>query len=374
MAPRCTALGLFCAALLLAPSPSDCEPRRRSRDPGEGAAAGAASGNPEMAGGLAAAVERPEEFARRLLHPHNLSSFYTEVWGREARHFSRSEELPLHNADLLPTEPQSAMRSFVGSCVSVMEATRGQALQAHKDISLLRKGNMPKNAEYPSVPPAVVDENLEAGYSIVVNWMQFRWPAVAQLAEAFEAVFGHQTNINLYYTPGNEQAFPLHYDETDVFVLQLSGSKVWALHEKAVPFARTDEKRLSDGALKKFGVAREHTMQPGDMLYIPRGVPHTARNLRSDAPSSHLTVGTHADLWQTVEGWLHRAVVRWLAVVAQSDQKVRASASKLVSRAPPIRARARTVCLLRPRRGPGTRRPPARQTQHSRICRGSSTV
>ena len=191
---------------------------------------------------------------------------------------------------------------------------------------------MPKNAEYPSIPSAVINKTLDKGYSIVVNWMQFRWPAVAQLAEAFEAVFGHQTNVNLYHTPGNEQAFPLHYDETDVFVLQLSGSKVWSLHESALPFARTDEKRLSDQALGKFEVVREQTMNPGDMLYIPRGVPHTAQNLRSDAPSSHLTVGLHVDLWQTVEGWMHRAVVHWLGSSAASETKIQASASKLASR------------------------------------------
>ncbi len=318
------ALGLGCALLLARPSLSTSELQDRR-------GAGASDGE-TMEGGLAAVLERPAEFVSRLLHPYNLTGFYTEVWGRETHHFSRSASLPFHNADLLPTEPQSAIRSFVGRCVSVTETTRGEALQAHKDISLLRSGHMPKNAEYPSIPPAVIDETLEDGYSIVVNWMQFRWPAVAQLAEAFDAVFGHQTNVNLYHTPGNEQAFPLHYDETDVFVLQLSGSKVWKLHEPALAFARTDEKRLSDQALQEFGVVKEEEMNPGDMLYIPRGVPHTARNLRADAPSSHLTVGLHVDLWQTIEGWMHRAVVHWLASEAAADTKIQAGASKLASK------------------------------------------
>jgi uncharacterized RmlC-like cupin family protein len=30
------------------------------------------------------------------------------------------------------------------------------------------------------------------------------------------------------------------------------------------------------------------------MLYIPRGVPHTARNLRRNLASSHLTIGAPA--------------------------------------------------------------------------------
>ena len=319
------AFGLGCA-LLLATTPSESrQPRGRRR----------LAGFPEtMEGGLAAVLEQPREFARRLLHPHDLSGFYAEVWGRETHHFSRSETLPLHNADLVPAEPQSALRSFIAGCVSVMEGKRGEALQAHVDIRLLRPEHTQKNADYPSVPPAAIDEILEEGYPIVVNAMQFRWPAVAQLAEAMEAVFGHRTNISLHHTQGSLHHIPaaLQYDENDVFVLQLSGSTVWAVHEPALPFARTDEKRRLAQELQGLGVLKDQTMSPGDMLYIPRGVPHTTRNLRNDAPSTHLTISLHVDLWQTIEGWLHRAVVHWLASETASNKKLLASIAQLASR------------------------------------------
>ena len=57
-----------------------------------------------MEGGLASVLERPpEEFARRLLHPFNLTGFRAEIWGREPRHFARSaNQLSHHNDDLLP--------------------------------------------------------------------------------------------------------------------------------------------------------------------------------------------------------------------------------------------------------------------------------
>ena len=322
------ALGLVCA-LVLAPSPSESrQPRGRRR------LAGSAT---TMEGGLAAVLEQPRKFARRLLHPYDLPGFYAEVWGRETHHFWRSEALPLHNADLVPTEPQSALRSFIGGCVSVTEGARGEALQVHEDIRLLQPEHMRENPDDPRVTPAVIDKTLEKGYSIVVNAMEFRWPAVAQLAEAIEAVFGHRTNISLHHTPGSlhQTPPPPHYDDTDVFVLQLSGSTLWSVHEPALPFARTDEKRLSDQALQGLGVVKDQAMSPGDMLYIPRGVPHTTRNLRSDAPSSHLTVSLHVDLWQTIEGWLHRAAVHWLASSAASDIKLQASTTQLASRLDP---------------------------------------
>ena len=60
---------------------------------------------------------------------------------------------------------------------------------------------------------------------MVINWMQFRSSPVAQLAEIFDNIFGHHTSINLYHTPVSEQAFLLHYDETDVFVLFVLGRR-----------------------------------------------------------------------------------------------------------------------------------------------------
>ena len=268
---------------------------------GGGGAAGADLG---MDGGLAAALERPDEFVRRLLHPYDLATFRSEIWGSEAHYFARSASLSHHNADLVPFgQSEAGMHNFVSSCVSATEDNRGKHLQERKDITLVKRGSAPTVARFkgskaeaaklppaPNIPPPVVAANLEAGYSMVLNWMQYRSSPTAQLAEAFEAVFGHYTNINMYHTPGDEQAFLLHYDETDVFVLQLAGSKEWAVHEPAVRFARSDEARLADEPLSKYKEVASHTMSPGDMLYIPRGVPHTARNLRSDAVSTHITV------------------------------------------------------------------------------------
>jgi hypothetical protein len=46
-----------------------------------------------------------------------------------------------------------------------------------------------------------------------------------------EAALGYRVNVNMYHTPGGEQAFDLHYDETEVFVLQLRGRKIWTVYE-----------------------------------------------------------------------------------------------------------------------------------------------
>ena len=106
----------------------------------------------------------------------------------------------------------------------------------------------------------------------------------------------------------------------------MAGSKVWSLYSPAIPHARSDEARLDETELATLPdgsdrpVEQEVVMKAGDMLYIPRGVPHTARNLRRHLSSTHLTVGTHVYLWQTLEGWAHRAAVLWLQRNRASSQ------------------------------------------------------
>lgn len=59
----------------------------------------------------------------------------------------------------------------------------------------------------------------------------------------------------------------MHYDDTDVFILQLAGSKVWSVHGVALPFARTDETRIEEQVLLEHPtagvVAQEYTMRAG---------------------------------------------------------------------------------------------------------------
>lgn len=59
----------------------------------------------------------------------------------------------------------------------------------------------------------------------------------------------------------------MHYDDTDVFILQLAGSKVWSVHGVALPFARTDETRIEEQVLLEHPtagvIAQEYTMRAG---------------------------------------------------------------------------------------------------------------
>eukprot|EP01051_Picozoa_sp_SAG22_P004036 SAG22_NODE_207_length_15278_cov_4.056855_13_plen_603_part_00 len=309
---------------------------------------GRASAPGHFDGGLAAVLEQPTDFIVRLLHPDDLQAFYAHTWGSKPRHFARSGDFPRHNADLLPTDSSEAIAGWLKGCVSVHASTRGGLLQEKVDLTLVRQGTAPSEAILgratvpggvvaPSLTPEMVGAALANGFSMVVNWMQMRSPQVAQLGEAFETVFGQQVSVNMYHTPSQEQAFALHYDEEDVFVLQLSGAKRWTVNEIAVPFARGDDGGLlGDVLAERTQKLADYTLRPGDLLYIPRGTPHAARNLDTTAASTHLTVGLHTFIWQTVEGWLHRAVMHFFAAGggAGHGRQLRLSLAKLESWTP----------------------------------------
>ena len=76
---------------------------------------------------------------------------------------------------------------------------------------------------------AVVQRLMQEGATLVANAVDESLGEVAKLAEEFEAVFDVSVGVNVYATRGDQQAFDAHWDEHDVFVVQVRGSKNWCV-------------------------------------------------------------------------------------------------------------------------------------------------
>lgn len=102
---------------------------------------------------------------------------------------------------------------------------------------------------------------------------------------------------NAYFTPPSARGFDAHYDDHDVLVLQLAGSKRWRVYGEAVKWPRKPmNPSLPAGS---FGPnAQELTLQTGDVLYLPRGFAHEAAS--ADEASLHLTLSIQAATWSDV--------------------------------------------------------------------------
>ncbi len=135
---------------------------------------------------------------------------------------------------------------------------------------------------------------VQAGFTLIVNRLEFRWTAIAQLCRNLEAALNHRVSANLYYTPPDSQGFSPHYDTHDVLVLQLAGSKLWRLYHRAqlLPLADAD---VVVARASLSAPVEEKILNAGDLLYLPRGQVHEA--LTAGGASLHLTVGIYALCW-----------------------------------------------------------------------------
>jgi ribosomal protein L16 Arg81 hydroxylase len=116
------------------------------------------------------------------------------------------------------------------------------------------------------------------------------------------AIFCANVGVNAYLTPQASQAFPTHIDDHDVVILQVYGEKIWHLYELTMlPIERLEFQRHL-AFTSAWGKSRLQTpeiaeirLRPGDVLYVPRGMPHHA--LARDSTSLHLTFSVVPLFW-----------------------------------------------------------------------------
>jgi hypothetical protein len=130
----------------------------------------------------------------------------------------------------------------------------------------------------------------DAGGSLVVSQFHEMHAPLAQFCRGLEKVFLHPVQANIYLTPPGAQGFRVHFDTHDVLVMQVSGAKSWRVWDD-IPFPLPS--RATPWANKQSPAGTPHalTLNPGDALYLPRGVMHEAAAQSGDAPSLHITLG-----------------------------------------------------------------------------------
>ena len=158
------------------------------------------------------------------------------------------------------------------------------------------------------------------GSTVVLQALHRLWPPVLDLATALGAELGHPVQANAYVTPPQSRGFSAHYDVHDVFVLQLAGSKHWTVHApvhadplRGQPW--TDHGAAVAARARDDEPVLDTVLDPGDVLYLPRGWLHSATAL--GGVSAHLTIGVHV-----VTDY---ALVEALTAVVARDPALRAS-------------------------------------------------
>jgi hypothetical protein len=131
---------------------------------------------------------------------------------------------------------------------------------------------------------------MAGGATLVLNRLEGCSTSAQTLCHDVERYTGFPTTGNGYITFGGKGTFGQHWDVHDVFAVQLIGRKRWRVYEPT--FAYPLSTHGSDQAQSRCPPTPvlDCVLEPGDLLYIPRGWWHQATPL--DEPSFHLSVAT----------------------------------------------------------------------------------
>uniref|UniRef100_A0A8P0SWS1 Bifunctional lysine-specific demethylase and histidyl-hydroxylase n=1 Tax=Canis lupus familiaris TaxID=9615 RepID=A0A8P0SWS1_CANLF len=287
--------------------PKAAEPPGRGSDQGPGPCkrAKAASGGPACPLNFAS----PRLLFGSLIAPVEPETFFREFW----------EKQPLV---LRRDDPAVAAYCQALFRLSDLKSLCGRGLLYGRDVNVCRcvKGKKKVLNKAGRVHFLQLRKDLDQRRATI----QFHQPQrfkdeLWRIQEKLECYFGSLVGSNVYITPAGSQGLPPHYDDVEVFILQLEGQKHWRLYHPTVPLAR----EYSVEAEERIGrPAYEFTLKPGDVLYFPRGTVHQADVPPGLAHSTHVTISTYQNsswgdcLLDTVSGLVFDAVKEDVALRA----------------------------------------------------------
>lgn len=215
-----------------------------------------------------------------LMAPVTVDTFLADIWGTTHYHVSRSD--PEYFDSLL--DGSASVDELVGLFrpdLSLVSLVR----QTDKKLSYVyRRADGGFDAEG-------LGRDFADGYTIVLESVHRYVRALAALLHAIEVELNYATQVNAYITRPESQGFVCHYDDHDVLILQIRGSKIWHVYDgvDVAPLEMVRHEPVDSSALPPPVDIR---LETGDLLYLPRGRVHAAE-ATSDV-SVHLTLGVQA--------------------------------------------------------------------------------
>jgi ribosomal protein L16 Arg81 hydroxylase len=154
---------------------------------------------------------------RALLNPVEWPAFIQKYWQREPLHIERRNR-EFYTGWVSSEEVDYLLATHVGKAGFPLSVIGGQSAP---------KGN--SNPRREGWTPEKVYERFAEGATIRIGNMPAYSASIRRLACSFEALLNTDIGVNLYMTPRNAQAFQAHYDNHDVFIVQIEGEKTWKL-------------------------------------------------------------------------------------------------------------------------------------------------
>ena len=159
--------------------------------------------------------------------------------------------------------------------------------------------------------PARVKDYLKKGATLVANDIDHLSTGLTAFSKTMEQALGGKVQGNLYCSSKRRQGFAAHFDTHDVFAVHVEGTKTWHIYEGradnpiAHPMFKTLGREHHEKA--KGNLLMDVKMEPGDLLYLPRGQYHDA--LADEGGAVHIAFGVTYPIGMDVMSMLFEKVL-----------------------------------------------------------------
>lgn len=214
--------------------------------------------------------------------PLTTATFFAEYFEAEPLHVMRQD--PDYFTGLLSTAEMDRVVCSMGLSVPEISMTQAGADLRASDYA----------QESGLADPTRIARLYAEGATLILSGLQERLPRLGAYCRALEAALSCRVQTNAYLTPARSQGFRPHYDSHDVLVLQVEGTKEWRLYDRPVDLPLQSQAFDPDDVAIGPETA-QFLLQPGDALYVPRGLAHDA--VATDEASLHITTGLMFRTW-----------------------------------------------------------------------------
>jgi len=164
-------------------------------------------------------------------------------------------------------------------------------------LVLEKDGDRPWQLEFGPFDEDRFSQLPETHWSLLVSDVEKHLPETRFLLKAFRFIPDWRVDdLMISYAPEGGSV-GAHTDAYDVFLIQLSGKRLWKIAEQF------DEETLEDVdlcILKNFTAEKEWFLEAGDMLYLPPNVAHHGIAQKDDAACLTASVGFRAPSLKTI--------------------------------------------------------------------------
>jgi hypothetical protein len=221
----------------------------------------------------------------KILEPCRREEFFASSWGKS---FTRVKGWAGKFQQLMPWyELNEILRRHRLDFPRLRLMRDGQRVPVSSYI--LHATNARTKTSIPRLLPAELTRHLREGATLVLDAVDELYRPIEELAEGLEYIFREHVQVNMYAGWQTSRGFDLHWDDHDVFILQVTGRKLWRIYGETRRHPLAGDKAEKPADVDK--PLWEEMLEDGDLLYIPRGWWHVA--FPQEEPTLHLTVGIH---------------------------------------------------------------------------------